>query len=1442
MMNFSAQILQNRNARFKSERLPKSRIISILVMLFVVTCGGYFSVFSKSFAPQKANAAWYNSDYNWQYRQKFQISSSSTLTDYQVDLDEQEVARWKMDEASGNALDLSGNSLTATNSGTTVVEGRYGNARNFNGSSAYLYTATGLPNFHLANGYTISAWIKPSALSGGREIVSQWGDGGASNASWFFGLNGSYLYVGNHNGSLTSIMTDNTTALQTDAWYYVSAVYTGGTSGTNAYLYVNGNLVKSGTLSSIPQYSRNYYVGIGRSPVVGTDNYYAGLMDEVRIYRYGMDASAVSYLYENNISPRLRQIYSNTQESGADLRFTTSDGTTDIPYWIENYSASGQNAKIWLKMPTVASGTTDIYAYYGNSSGSAVSSGANTFEFFDDFESYVSGSSIDGQGGWTIKRTGGSGGVKVQTIDSRKMMELTSTSTMTAVNNSNIGSKTVTASLGYAIETSDYTSDYNEYNGTGYGVTSDSQTNGECAYNGYHMGWYGWAGANSKLRKCVNGTATDMVSISDVGVNSVYYRNSVFWIGNTLTAFRNGVQKIQTTDSSFSTFNTIYINLYTGSTWDHDWVAVRKIAPTAPTVALSGSFESDNIAPNNPSVITAKSAVGGTVLNTATIYNHASPYFEWPAIDAAGGASDTGATIDSGVAGYYSYFGTSCGAGGADPATARGLLAEVGGTGVHYSADTNVSLPTALATSGNYCLRIKTADNANNVQSVWEAFVYQFDNAAPNAPSFIAASPSGYTGTDSFSFSWPAATDGAATPASGLAGYQYKRGDGSGDTWSSIITDTSISSIKKYQNGANVFYVRSVDAVDNISPETQTTYYYSADAPSKPTSLAVQSSTSGANAFSFSWVAPSHDRAITNYGYSVNNWPTLANITWTGSTSATLPSGPYATQLGTNNFYLIAQDEAGNYAFDEANVAQISFDCQTTVPAQPAALTISDTSNRVAEIWSLTLKWSANGSDQNSNFDHYTIERSGDGINFAKLADVTTVSYVDKNSLVSDHLYYYRIRAFDNAGNYSLYSAVASRAPSGRFTTAPTITGQPTATAKATEATVSWQTERISDSTVFYGPSTTSLSISKGSMDQTADHSVLITGLSASSTYYYKVRSLDDQKEYADSSAESDVYSFRTLDLPGVANVQFSNITLTTADVSWETSVPATTELLYGPSISYSLSLADESKSLVTKHTLKIKDLNHSSTYHLKITGEDADGNLVSSDDYIFETQKMPVISSLGYQTEGSGPSPAIAISWRTNVPTTSSIEYYPKDGSEVQEESQSGLVMDHKIILKDLNDDTVYNFVVMGTDQFGNTVKSENNTLKTAYDTRPPKIENIVVDSSNVGLGRQDEAQFTVSCKTDEPASIVVEYGEGIKGEQYTDKTTPADGSTKEHLVIVTGLDPSRPYHIRIMATDKAGNPSYSSDMTLITGEVNTSIFQLILKTLSFLFGWVKL
>jgi hypothetical protein len=262
------------------------------------------------------------------------------------------------------------------------------------------------------------------------------------------------------NSTDTRILTINTTANQLSAnhFFYLAKVssppsyanltiyYTNLTSSASGALFdifVNGN--KLGTLtvhSGISSYtftnvSINWLISNGLNTITyknasidldslqiinSTLNYNATLSNDLNDYQILITIDTASLISQGKL-----------KNDCSDIRFLDSDDKTLLNYWIES-DCNTANTKIWVKVPFIPSLTTKtIYVYYGNPSATSLSNGANTFDFFDDFESYADGSDINNQGGWITKRIGGTGEAKVRLVNGRKHLHLSSTYAGTAV-------------------------------------------------------------------------------------------------------------------------------------------------------------------------------------------------------------------------------------------------------------------------------------------------------------------------------------------------------------------------------------------------------------------------------------------------------------------------------------------------------------------------------------------------------------------------------------------------------------------------------------------------------------------------------------------------------------------------------------------------------------------------------------------------------------------------------------------------------------------------------------------------------------------------------------------------------------------------------------------------------------------------------------------------
>lgn len=102
-----------------------------------------------------------------------------------------------------------------------------------------------------------------------------------------------------------------------------------------------------------------------------------------------------------------------------DIRFTTSDETTLLDYYIETVSGVSPNqlATIWIEFDTIGTTDTTFYMYYGKANAIAYSNGTNTFVQFEDFEWGTDEDNVDTSGGsvtWN-KSVAGTSTAKIDT-------------------------------------------------------------------------------------------------------------------------------------------------------------------------------------------------------------------------------------------------------------------------------------------------------------------------------------------------------------------------------------------------------------------------------------------------------------------------------------------------------------------------------------------------------------------------------------------------------------------------------------------------------------------------------------------------------------------------------------------------------------------------------------------------------------------------------------------------------------------------------------------------------------------------------------------------------------------------------------------------------------------------------------------------------------------
>jgi hypothetical protein len=297
----------------------------------------------------------------WPYKRPITVTNSSggALTDYQVQVtpftdsaflnNTGLYASYHMNENAGTLVgDSSGNSYNKVfSTGTpTWSSGKYGYSLNFSGAQS-----VGLGTFDPAvqgGSFSVSTWINTTQSGGGASL----GPGiffAKRNGTNTFALsmNGGKVEVSDW-GAVVGATYVGTTTVNNGAWHHVALTW----DGTTSKLYIDGVLDTTKVIGFVSQViSNGNSLGAFDS---GSTRAYTGSLDEVLAFNRALTATEVSSRYGTAGVPKVRSDYQ-------DLRFTSSDGATEYPYWQES------DGRYWVKIPgTLATGATTINMVYGN--------------------------------------------------------------------------------------------------------------------------------------------------------------------------------------------------------------------------------------------------------------------------------------------------------------------------------------------------------------------------------------------------------------------------------------------------------------------------------------------------------------------------------------------------------------------------------------------------------------------------------------------------------------------------------------------------------------------------------------------------------------------------------------------------------------------------------------------------------------------------------------------------------------------------------------------------------------------------------------------------------------------------------------------------------------------------------------------------------------------
>ncbi len=395
------------------------------------------------------------------------------------------------------------------------------------------------------------------------------------------------------------------------------------------------------------------------------------------------------------------------------------------------------------------------------------------------------------------------------------------------------------------------------------------------------------------------------------------------------------------------------------------------------------------------------------------------------------------------------------------------------------------------------------------------------------------------------------------------------------------------------------------------------------------------------------------------------------------------------------------------------------------IPGIPSNVFYQDVSNPALEDWREFLAWGVIDSTSIA-FESYEIYRSENGGSYSLLTTITnrlTNYYVDTN-LDETIEYRYKIRSIDANDNISAYSSVITDIPNGDGGTdlsSPTISGVSIGNVTATTATITWTTNKFSNSNVYFeatnsypGSNRSDYDSSQGNPSMATSHSVILSGLNSSTTYSFLTESTDASDNIASSS--NNTYQFTTAAGPQITNVSVTEIFDTQATITWKTNIDSTSYVVYSENADLSSPTTTAgSDDLTQNHSVTITGLEVGTDYYFYVRSKDGsdntteDKNIVNgSVQYYFLSTTIdnedPVISNVVVALTGEK---GATITWSTDEDANSTVEWGTSSSLGQTTEIADIYTTYHSISLTGLTANTKYYYKVKSKDRSNN--ESEN-------------------------------------------------------------------------------------------------------------------------------------
>jgi hypothetical protein len=708
-----------------------------------------------------------------------------------------------------------------------------------------------------------------------------------------------------------------------------------------------------------------------------------------------------------------------------------------------------------------------------------------------------------------------------------------------------------------------------------------------------------------------------------------------------------------------------------------------------------------------------------------------------------------------------------------------------------------------------------------------------------------------------------------------------------GQSVASFVLNHSVTLTNLTPNTNYLFRVQSIDPSHNTGTNDNDGAGFSFTTTGGPTITNVTQSSINDNSADIVWnTNKDSDSFVT---YSTNS--DLSASTRIGSSVLVGGTGPafnHSVSLtglsaGTKYYFFVeSTDASNNYSKDNNGGNYYNF----TTPIDATPPVISNVATPVIALTAAVVTWQT---DKPATTQLAYGTSTGDYTATTTLDPTLTIFHaIALNDLAQSTQYFYVVKSQSASGH-------EATSPEGTFTTGttpvlapggvggsgnstlvpdttpPVISNIKAENITAFKADIAFDTNENSVGIIEYGVDPNNLIQSAGDAVYSEHHAISLSGLAPGTKYTFEVVAVDKSGNSMDSDSQDfttkfftestinikDAYAFQqqvddaieaalpSLVPPFIEKPQVTDITDSSATVTWRTNVKAYSAVAYASKDEYDSTKDDpyvtevsDTTNKVTSHSLKLTGLKSNTLYHFIVKAFTLPQLQSKTDDMTFITEALKISAQISEIKNDS-----FRAIWSTVDPTTSIVEYRNVKTGETNQKSLEDKALDHDILVDNLTPGTTYEVNVFGINADGNKVSTASAVrVTTSVDITPPKILSLKISSALLP-GTTDRTQTIISWKTDEPANSTVFYQDGIAtpNQKLANKVEITNDFTTDHAVVVSTLKPGGLYSIQVDSVDTAGNETLLPIRTIVVPQQSQSILDIVFKNFEDTFQFLQ-